>query len=90
MTFKELLTEKFGDVELKYTGTILGTTDEPWTGTGKKIYADCLKMFDEEDLEIEPVLDEHPAYTGKHGWYIQSGDIWNNGYSEERVFEIIQ
>jgi hypothetical protein len=92
MNFEELMTKEFGDVKLRYVGSILGNCDpdDPWEGTGDELYDGLVQMFGEDQLEEDPVLDIHPAYTGKKGWYIQSGDIWFRGSGEECVFEVIE
>jgi hypothetical protein len=89
--FKKLLIETYGNTRLRYVGSVLGTTDEPWIDTGAEIYDALLQMFDEDDLNADPVLSTHPAYTGKHGWYHQRGEIWfrHPSIGEECVFQIL-
>jgi Arc/MetJ-type ribon-helix-helix transcriptional regulator len=92
MTFEELLTQEYENVELRYCGSVFGDEDDdPWQGTGKSIWLDLLQMFSEDDLNKDPVLASHPTYSNAmKGWYIQSGDIWFKGaIVEECVFEMI-
>lgn len=90
--FKKLLTETYANTQLKYVGSIFGVTDEPWVDAGIEIYDGLLQMFNEDDLNTDPVLETHPAYTGKHGWYHQSGNLWykHPSFGEECVFEILK
>jgi hypothetical protein len=90
MNLKELLLGEYKDVTLEYAGSIFGTTDELWIDTGEIMYDKLEYMFGEDALEKSVVLDIHPVYTGKKGFYIQAGDIWNNEDGEQCVFAVIE
>lgn len=72
MKLSKYLSKKEAGEKWKYVGTIWGSDE--WTGTSDE-FAEAIKGM----AYNEKVVD-HPAYSRKSGYYLQSGDIHYSGH----------